>query len=92
VSRALTCLACGHTGFDVEPTIVAYKDPQPVEVAVPVSHDLHGRVTGNEVRVVPGRYGAEWRCTDHGACAARVAALPLDPAIVAAFFEGASIG
>ena len=83
-----TCLACGHEGYDVGPTIVEYEDPRPVEVALVVSEDRHGRVLGNEIRVVPGRYGAEWRCTDKGACAARVRALPLDEVAVAAFFAG----
>jgi hypothetical protein len=92
LSRLLTCLACGHEGWDVETSLVRYDDPIEVEVALAVSTDGHGRVLGNEIRRVPGIYGAEWRCLDRDACAARVAALPPPPAKVDAFFEGASDG
>jgi hypothetical protein len=83
-----TCLACGHEGHDVTMSLVEYSDPLPVEVAIPVSHDGRGRVIGNEVRTVPGRYGAEWRCTDGVACAERLASLPPAAAEVASFFAG----
>lgn len=52
-------------------TLVEYPDPQPVEVAIPVDHDRRGRVIGNEIRTVPGRYGSEWRCQDKAACVDR---------------------
>lgn len=71
MSDVRTCLACGHEGPDVRMTLVEYADPRPVEVTIPVAHDRHGRVTGNETRTVPGRYGSEWRCSDHAACAGR---------------------
>lgn len=67
-----TCLACGASGTDVAMALVEYPDPQPVEVALPVAVDRHGRVVGNEMRRVPGRFGSEWRCRDHAACNARL--------------------
>lgn len=75
----LTCLACGVTGPGVRATLVAYPDPVPVTVMVPVS----ARENAVEVpRTVPGRYGAEWRCTDVRACLSRRPKLkpePMDP-------------
>lgn len=67
-----TCLACGHRGTDVSMALVEYPDPQPVEIALPVAHDRSGRVTGNELRTVAGRFGSEWRCRDRTGCDGRL--------------------
>jgi hypothetical protein len=83
-----TCLACGHEGWDVSMTLVEFEDPVMVEVAIAVSEDRRGRVLGNEIRRVPGRYGAEWRCHDKAACADRLLALSPDEVDVASFFAG----
>ena len=74
----LTCLACGYTGHDVTTVLVAYDDPQPVTVEIPVAHRDDAVTVRTEV---PGVYGAEWRCRDGAACLARERALaaPAEP-------------
>jgi hypothetical protein len=90
----LTCLRCGHEGFDVTAGLVRYDDPIDVTVQVPVS-SRDGAIT--EPRQVPGVYGAEWRCTDRPACDLRLAELdalripPANDVDVAAFFAGVEV-
>jgi hypothetical protein len=69
VSEMRTCLACGHEGHDVRMRVVAYDDPRPVTVHIPVSHREDAI---EEPREVPGVWGAETRCIDRAACAERV--------------------
>lgn len=72
----LTCLACGIESSDVASTIVAYADPIPVTVMVPVT----ARQGSIEMpRSVPGRYGMEWRCRDVVACRKRAEAMQAIP-------------
>lgn len=89
----LTCHACGfegRRGRDVAMKTVYYDDPIPVEVAIPIEDSVHGPV-GFEYRRVLGRYGAEQRCRDTTACAARVTA-EAKADEVASFFAGSADG
>ena len=68
MSGTRTCLACGHEGHDVRMRVVAYDDPRPVTVHIPVSHREDAI---EEQREVPGRFGSETRCLDEAACKER---------------------
>jgi hypothetical protein len=71
-----SCMACGFEGHESQVRLVVVEVPVdervPVTVAIAASF-REGAV--EELRVVPGRYAAELRCTDVGACRLRVAAL-----------------
>jgi hypothetical protein len=78
-----TCLACGHTGPEVQMTLVEVPpdEQRVIEQGFPVSWDVRGRVLGMEYRPVTERYAREPRCRDYNPkpgqpskCKARIAA------------------
>ena len=75
MSDRLTCLSCGHEGFDVRILLIDIEEPDQriVEQSVTVGHTLRGPIV--EQRQVREAYATEPRCVDRIACRARTAAL-----------------
>ena len=70
MSEPLPCMACGVTSHDVRPCLVEEADPAPVTVSIVTAED-RAAVRELAYRTVPGRYAAEYRCTDVRACLSR---------------------
>lgn len=72
------CLRCGEMDPDVRMAVVdleaeAKRDGSSIREVEVVTEIPHRHVTERVSRVVPERYGAEWRCRDRDACDRRYA-------------------